>query len=140
MYMDFYLDIVSVEKRIFSGLIDKIKVSGSEGEMGIYPGHTQLLSIIKPGIIHIFHQNKKEECLYISGGILEVQPATVSILADVVIRGFDLDRERVLQAKKKAEESFQKDNIGLKKDDILLEISKAIAKLRVLEIIDKFKK
>ncbi|CAL4317600.1 ATP synthase epsilon chain [Buchnera aphidicola (Hyalopterus amygdali)] len=138
--MDFYLDIVSVEKRIFSGLIDKIKVSGSEGEMGIYPGHTQLLSIIKPGIIHIFHQNKKEECLYISGGILEVQPATVSILADVVIRGFDLDRERVLQAKKKAEESFQKDNIGLKKDDILLEISKAIAKLRVLEIIDKFKK
>lgn len=138
--MDFYLDVVSVEKRIFSGLIDKIQVSGSEGEMGIYPGHTQLLSIIKPGIIHIFHKNKNEECLYISGGILEIQPFSVSILADVVIRAFDLDRERVLQAKKKAEENFQKENIGLKKDDILLEISKAIAKLRVLEIIDKFKK
>lgn len=138
--MDFYLDVVSVEKRIFSGLIDKIQVSGSEGEMGIYPGHTQLLSIIKPGVIHIFHKNKNEECLYISGGILEIQPFSVSILADVVIRAFDLDRERVLQAKKKAEENFQKENIGLKRDDILLEISKAIAKLRVLEIIDKFKK
>ncbi|AYN24915.1 F0F1 ATP synthase subunit epsilon [Buchnera aphidicola] len=140
MSMNFYLDIVSVKKRIFSGSVNKIQVSGSEGEMGIYPGHTQLLSIIKPGIVYIFHTNKKEECLYISGGILEVQPSVVSILADIAIRGIDLDRKRVLQAKKEAEENFAKKTITVKKDDVLLEISKAIAKLRVLEIMDKFKK
>jgi F-type H+-transporting ATPase subunit epsilon len=135
--MDFYLDVVSIEKRIFSGLVERIRVSGSEGEMGIYPGHTQLLSIIKPGIIYIFRKNKTEECLYISGGILEVQPSIVSILADVVIRGIDLDRERILRSKNQAEQNFKNNS---QKDDVLLEISKEIAKLRVLEIIDKFKK
>lgn len=138
--MDFYLDVVSVEKRIFSGSIDKIRISGSEGEMGIYPGHAQLLSIIKPGIIYIYHKNKTEECLYVSGGILEVQPSIISILADIVIRGVDLDRKRVLKAKKQAEEYLKKEIIKVKKDDVLFEISKEIAKLRVLEIMDKFKK
>ncbi|QCI16856.1 F0F1 ATP synthase subunit epsilon [Buchnera aphidicola (Aphis helianthi)] len=138
--MDFYLDIVSVEKRIFSGLVKKIRVSGSEGEMGIYPGHAQLLSIIKPGIVYIFHKNKAEECLYISGGILEIQPSIISILADIVIRGVDLDRKRILQAKKQAEEYyFKHQNKNINTDDLLLKISKEIAKLRVLEIMDKFK-
>lgn len=137
--MNFYLDIVSVEKRIFSGLVEKIRVSGSEGEMGIYPGHAQLLSIIKPGIIYIFHKNKTEECLYISGGILEIQPSIISILADIVIRGIDLDRSRILEAKKQAEEYFNNQDKNIKKDDLIVQISKEIAKLRVLEIMDKFK-
>lgn len=137
--MDFYLDVVSIEKCIFSSSVKKIRVSGSEGELGIYPGHTQLLSIIKPGIIHIFHKNDKEECIYISGGILEVQPFVVSILADVAIRGEDLDREHVLKAKKNAEKYIKNANFKENKNDILLKISKEIAKLRVLEIMDKFK-
>ncbi|QIQ41638.1 MAG: F0F1 ATP synthase subunit epsilon [Buchnera aphidicola (Microlophium carnosum)] len=138
--MNFYLDIVSVKKRIFSGFVKKIQVSGSEGELGIYPGHTQLLSIIKPGIIYIVHkEDKKEECIYISGGILEVQPSIVSILADVAIRAIDLDRKRVLQTKNNAEECIKNENMKNKKDDVLLRISKEIAKLRVLEIMDKFK-
>ncbi|QCI17435.1 F0F1 ATP synthase subunit epsilon [Buchnera aphidicola (Acyrthosiphon lactucae)] len=138
--MDFYLDVVSVKKRIFSGFVKKIQVSGSEGELGIYPGHTQLLSIIKPGIVYIVHkENAKEECIYISGGILEVQPTVVSILADVAIRAVDLNRERILKTKKDAEEHIKKKDIKIKKDDILLQISKEIAKLRVLEMMDKFK-
>ncbi|WP_226856640.1 F0F1 ATP synthase subunit epsilon [Buchnera aphidicola] len=139
MSMDFYLDIVSVEKRIFSGLVNKIQVSGSEGDMGIYPGHTQLLSIIKPGIVYIFHKNNTEECIYISGGILEIQPSIISILADIAIRGVDLDRARILETKKQAEEYFKNQDKKIKKDDLLLQISKEIAKLRVLEIMDKFK-
>nr|WP_261979476.1 F0F1 ATP synthase subunit epsilon [Buchnera aphidicola] len=140
MFMDFYLDVVSVKKRIFSGFVKKIQVSGSEGELGIYPGHTQLLSIIKPGIVYIVHkENAKEECIYISGGILEVQPTVVSILADVAIRAVDLNRERILKTKKDAEEHIKKKDIKIKKDDILLQISKEIAKLRVLEMMDKFK-
>ncbi|QIQ41075.1 MAG: F0F1 ATP synthase subunit epsilon [Buchnera aphidicola (Aphis urticata)] len=137
--MHFYLDIVSFEKRIFSGLVEKIQVSGSEGDMGIYPGHTQLLSIIKPGIIYISHKNQTKECLYISGGILEIQPSIVSILADIAIRGADLDRERILKAKKQAEECFQNQDKNIKKDDLLIQISQEIAKLRVLEIMNKYK-
>jgi len=138
--MNFYLDVVSVKKRIFSGFVKKIRVSGSEGELGIYPRHTQLLSIIKPGIVYITHElDQKEECIYISGGILEVQPSIVSILADVAIRAIDLDRNRILKTKKNAEENIKNENIKIKKDDILLQISKEIAKLKVLEIMDKFK-
>jgi len=138
--MNFYLDVVSIKKRIFSGFVKKIRVSGSEGELGIYPRHTQLLSIIKPGIVHITHESdKKEECIYISGGILEVQPSIVSILADVAIRAVDLDRNRILQTKKNAEEHIKNENIKIKKDDILLQISKEIAKLKVLDMMDKFK-
>ncbi|ALD14981.1 ATP synthase F0F1 subunit epsilon [Buchnera aphidicola (Aphis glycines)] len=139
MSMHFYLDIVSVEKRIFSGLVNKIQVSGSEGEMGIYPGHTQLLSIIKPGRIYISHKNTTEEFLYISGGILEIQPSVVSILADIAIRGVDLDRARILEAKKQAEERFKNQDKKIKKNDLLRQISQEIAKLRVLEIMNKLK-
>ncbi|CAL4317630.1 ATP synthase epsilon chain [Buchnera aphidicola (Protaphis terricola)] len=137
--MDFHLDIVSVKESIFSGLVKKIRISGSEGEMGIYPGHSQLLSIIKPGIVYIFHKNKTEECLYISGGILEIQPFVVSILADVAIRGADLDRKRILKTKQQAEEYCKNIDKNINKKDILLKISHEIAKLRVLEIMDKFK-
>ncbi|MCU4137193.1 F0F1 ATP synthase subunit epsilon [Buchnera aphidicola (Sitobion miscanthi)] len=138
--MNFYLDVVSVKKRIFSGFVKKIRVTGSEGELGIYPGHTQLLSIIKPGIVYISHKiDKQEECIYISGGILEVQPSIVSILADVAIRAVDLDRKRILKTKKNAEEYMKNVDLKIKKDDILLKISKEIAKLRVLEMMDKFK-
>ncbi|QCI19598.1 MAG: F0F1 ATP synthase subunit epsilon [Buchnera aphidicola (Brevicoryne brassicae)] len=137
--MSFYLDVVSVKKRIFSGEVKKIRVSGSEGELGIYPGHVQLLSIIKPGMIYIFHKDKQEECIYISGGILEVQPHTVSVLADIAIRAIDLNRKNILKAKRKAQEDIKNENIKTKKNDILLEISKEIAKLRVLEMMDKFK-
>lgn len=138
--MSFYLDVVSLKERIFSGFVKKIRVTGSEGELGIYPGHTQLLSIIKPGMIYIYHtKDKKEECIYISGGILEIQPSVVSILANIAIRAIDLDRNRILKTKHNAEENIKNQNTEIKKDDILLTISQEIAKLRVLEMMDKRK-
>ncbi|QCI20175.1 F0F1 ATP synthase subunit epsilon [Buchnera aphidicola (Brachycaudus cardui)] len=137
--MNFYLDVVSVKKRIFSGLVKKIRVSGSEGELGIYPGHVQLLTIIKPGMVCILHKNGEEECIYISGGILEIQPSVVSILSDIAIRAIDLDKKSILQAKKHAEKNMKNDSIKMNKNEILLEISKEIAKLRVLEMMDKSK-
>nr|WP_261788373.1 F0F1 ATP synthase subunit epsilon [Buchnera aphidicola] len=139
MFMKFHLDIVTVEKPIFSGIVKKIQISGSEGDMGIYPGHVQLLSIIKPGIIHIFHINQKEECLYVSGGVLEVQPSIVSILADIAIRGTELDKKRALEARKQAKKYLKNKSKFKNKEDVLLNIAKSIAQLRVLEIIDKFK-
>ncbi|QCI24132.1 F0F1 ATP synthase subunit epsilon [Buchnera aphidicola (Muscaphis stroyani)] len=137
--MNFHLEIVNAEKNIFSGLVKKIHISGSEGELGIYPGHTQLLSMIKPGMICISHINKKDEYMYISGGILEVQPKNVSVLADTVIRAADLDRLRILKSKKQAEKLITNLNVIKNKNDVLRKISKEIAKLRVFEIINKFK-
>nr|WP_254056375.1 F0F1 ATP synthase subunit epsilon [Buchnera aphidicola] len=140
MYMSLYLNIVSLKERIFSGLVKKIRVTGSEGELGIYPGHTQLLSIIKPGMVYIFHkENETQECIYISGGILEVQPSVVSILADIAIRAIDLDRDHILQTKHHVEENIKNQNTKIIKDEMLLKIAQEIAKLRVLEMMDKYK-
>ncbi|CAL4317620.1 ATP synthase epsilon chain [Buchnera aphidicola (Cavariella theobaldi)] len=135
--MAFYLDVVSIEKRIFSGLVKTIRVSGIEGELGIYSGHTQLLSIIKPGMIYIKHLDHKKEYIYISGGILEVQPSVVSILADLAIHAIDLDRASILKEKTQAEEYIKSALIKAQRDNMSIQLSKAIAKLRVLEMAEK---
>ncbi len=104
MAMTYHLDVVSAEQQMFSGLVEKIQVTGSEGELGIYPGHAPLLTAIKPGMIRIVKQHGHEEFIYLSGGILEVQPGNVTVLADTAIRGQDLDEARAMEAKRKAEE------------------------------------
>ena len=71
MAMTYHLDVVSAEQQMFSGLVEKIQVTGSEGELGIYPGHAPLLTAIKPGMIRIVKQHGHEEFIYLSGGILE---------------------------------------------------------------------
>ena len=107
MAMTYHLDVVSAEQQMFSGLVEKIQVTGSEGELGIYPGHAPLLTAIKPGMIRIVKQHGHEEFIYLSGGILEVQPGSVTVLADTAIRGQDLDEARALEAKRKAEEHIK---------------------------------
>ncbi len=88
----FHLDVVSAEKRIFSGRVETFQVTGSEGELGIFHGHTPLLSAIKPGMVRIVKQHYHEEFIYVSGGMVEVQPGTATVLADTAIRGEDLRR------------------------------------------------
>ena len=78
MAMTYHLDVVSAEQQMFSGLVEKIQVTGSEGELGIYPGHAPLLTAIKPGMIRIVKQHGHEEYIYLSGGVLEVQPGNVT--------------------------------------------------------------
>ncbi|MCE1848654.1 F0F1 ATP synthase subunit epsilon, partial [Enterobacter hormaechei] len=80
--MTYHLNVVSAESRMFEGLVQKIQVTGSEGELGIYPGHAPLLTAIKPGMVRIVKQFGEEEVIYLSGGILEVQPSGVIVLAD----------------------------------------------------------
>ena len=108
MAMTYHLDVVSAEQQMFSGLVEKIQVTGSEGELGIYPGHAPLLTAIKPGMIRIVKQHGHEEFIYLSGGILEVQPGNVTVLADTAIRGQDLDEARAMEAKRKAEEQLSR--------------------------------
>ncbi|MGD9108916.1 MAG: F0F1 ATP synthase subunit epsilon [Gammaproteobacteria bacterium] len=125
-------DIVSAEESIFSGKVTMIVVSGEDGELGIMPGHMQLLTTIKPGQIRFTDANGKEEYFYISGGFLEVQPDVVTILADTVIRADNIDRERAEEAKKKAEQILA----SKKLDDYtiaLIELNKALAQIRVAD-------
>src|SRR5574340_361974 len=106
MAMTVHVDVVSAEEQIFSGLAEFIAVPGEMGELGIYPRHTALLTRIKPGAVRIKRPDQEqEELVYVSGGMLEVQPSVVTILADTAIRGADLDEARALEAKQAAEEA-----------------------------------
>lgn len=92
----FNLTVVSAEEKIFSGVVESIQVTGSEGELGILAGHTPLLTSIKPGIVKVMKEGK-EEVIYVSGGFLEVQPGNVIVLADTAIRGEELIKNVSLQ-------------------------------------------
>ncbi|WP_225639451.1 F0F1 ATP synthase subunit epsilon [Candidatus Profftia sp. (ex Adelges kitamiensis)] len=137
MSLTYYLDVVSPEKKIFSGLTQKIQVTGSEGELGVLPGHTPLLTTIKPGMVRIIKQQGEEEFIYLSGGILEVQPRSVTVLADTAIRGKDLDEERARESKWEAEKNISNAHNNIKYIQASAELSKAIAKLRVIELTKK---
>src|SRR5438552_18325242 len=100
------LDIVSAEKQIFSGEVDMIFVTGEMGELGIAPGHSQLLTTLRPGYVRVILPNKEEEVFFISGGMLEVQPYIVSVLADTAIRAEDIDEAAAIAAKEQAEKAL----------------------------------
>lgn len=98
-----HLDIVSAEQAIFSGIVEMVVVSGELGELGIVPGHAPLLTVIKPGEVRLTLPGGAVETYYVSGGMLEVQPYTVTVLADVAIRAEALNEEEALAAKARAE-------------------------------------
>ncbi|EPJ1401606.1 F0F1 ATP synthase subunit epsilon [Yersinia enterocolitica] len=135
--MTYHLDVVSAEKKMFSGVVQKIQVTGSEGELGIFPGHAPLLTAIKPGMIRIVKQFGEEEFIYLSSGILEVQPSVVIVLADTAIRGTDLDEAKALESKRKAEEHINNSHGDVDYAQASAELAKAIAKLRVIELTRK---
>jgi F-type H+-transporting ATPase subunit epsilon len=103
-----HVDVVSAEESIFSGEAKFVALPGEMGELGIYPRHTPLITRIKPGAVRIVRaDNDEEEFVFVAGGILEVQPNTVTVLADTAIRGRDLDEAKALEAKKLAEEAMK---------------------------------
>lgn len=130
MASEFELTVVSAERKIFEGQVISVRISGVEGELGIYAGHTPLLTAIKPGMVKFTFSDGKEELIYVSGGFLEVQPTTVTVLADTAIRGEELDEQRILAAKRKAEEAVQKTHNA----DFTAKLAREIAKLRVYEL------
>lgn len=130
----FHLKVVSAEKQLYDGEVKRIQVTGSEGELGIYPQHTPLLTAIKPGMVRVVKTSGEEEVIYLSGGILEVQPTGVIVLADTAIRGRDLDEAKALESKRKAEEHIQSSHGDVDYAQASAELAKAIAKLRVIEL------
>jgi len=102
-----HVDVVSAEQSIFAGEAKFIALPGESGELGILPGHTPLITRIRPGAVRIEKADGEEEFVFVAGGILEVQPNKVTVLADTAIRGHDLDEAKALEAKKAAEEAMQ---------------------------------
>ena len=113
-----HVDVVSTEGSIFSGEAKFVALPGENGELGILPRHTPLITRIKPGAVRIQRaDNGEEEFVFVAGGILEVQPGTVTVLADTAIRGHDLDEAKATEARKQAEEAMRnaKSDIDLAK-------------------------
>ena len=103
-----HVDVVSAEESIFEGEAEFVALPGEAGELGIYPQHTPLITRIRPGAVRIkLAGQSAEEFVFVAGGILEVQPNRVTVLADTAIRGHDLDEAKAEEARKAAEEALQ---------------------------------
>jgi F-type H+-transporting ATPase subunit epsilon len=138
MAMTVHVDVVSAEESIYSGLAEIVVVPGEAGELGILPRHTPLLTRIKPGSVRLKVPDQAEELLiYVSGGMLEVQPNVVTILADTAIRGGDLDEARALEAKREAEEAMRNRSSDIDYAQAQAELAEAIAQLRAIHQLRK---
>jgi F-type H+-transporting ATPase subunit epsilon len=102
-----HVDVVSAEESIFSGEAKFVALPGEAGELGIYPRHTPLITRIRPGAVRIETVDGREQFVFVAGGVLEVQPDTVTVLSDTAIRGKDLDEEKAKAAKAAAEEALR---------------------------------
>jgi F-type H+-transporting ATPase subunit epsilon len=128
-----HVDVVSAEQLIFSGEAEFVVLPGEAGELGIYPRHTPLITRIKPGAVRIRPAGGGEENLiFVGGGILEVQPALVTVLADTAIRGHDLDETRALEAKTRAEEALRNSKDKLEIATVEAELSMLAAQLAAI--------
>ena len=127
------VDVVSAEEQIFSGLAEFVALPGEAGELGIYPKHTPLITRIRPGAVRIQKAGGGEEFVFVAGGILEVQPNGVTVLADTAIRGGDLDEAKAQAAKKQAEELMQSQDAQVDYAKAQAELASAIAQLAAIQ-------
>jgi F-type H+-transporting ATPase subunit epsilon len=138
MAMTIHLDIVSAEAQLFSGLAEFVVVPAQMGEVGIYPHHAPLLTGIRPGSVRIKKPNVDEqEVIFVSGGILEVQPHTITILSDTAIRGHDLDEAKATEAKQRAEEAMKNRESAMDYAKAQAELAVAVAQLAAIQKIRK---
>ena len=138
MAMTIHVNIVSAEQLLYTGTAEVVIAPGARGELGIYPRHTPLLTTLKPGSVRIKVPNQvEEEVIYVSGGILEVQPHIVTILSDTAIRGGDLDEAKALEAKRAAEEAMKDKAATMDYAQAQAELAQAIAQLAAIKKLRK---
>jgi len=137
MTMTVHVDIVSAEKEIFSGLAEMVFAPAELGEVGISPRHAPLISRLKPGEVRVKGTEKEEFSFYVSGGILEIQPHLITILADTAIRAKDIDEAAAIAAKTRAEESLADKSGKLDYATAQVELQQAIMQLRTLDRLRK---
>ncbi|HZV97900.1 MAG TPA: F0F1 ATP synthase subunit epsilon [Methylophilaceae bacterium] len=140
MAMTIHLDVVSAEASIFSGLAEFVAAPAKMGEVGIYPRHAPMITPIKPGVLRVKVPNEAEEQLiYLSGGLLEVQPGVITVLADTAIRGVDLDQAKAEEAKHAAEEALRNNVSKIDYARAQAELAEAMAQLQAIERLRKHK-
>jgi F-type H+-transporting ATPase subunit epsilon len=131
------VDVVSAEESIFEGRAKFIALPGEAGELGILPGHTPLITRIRPGAVRIVAENDSEEFVFVAGGILEIQPGVVTVLADTAIRGADLDEAKADEARKRAEEVLQNAGSNFEYATAQAELAYAVAQLAAIHRLRK---
>jgi F-type H+-transporting ATPase subunit epsilon len=139
MAMTMKLNIVSAEKEIFSNLAEMVIVPGELGDLGILPQHSQLLSTLKAGEVIITEQGGNQESVYVSGGLIEVQPHVVTILSDTALRAGELDQQAAQAAKERAEEILKDQESEINFAQAEAQLAEAIAQLKLIEKLRKKK-
>jgi len=139
MAMTIHVDIVSAEGAIHSGLATMVYATAELGEVGIAPRHTAFISRLKPGDVRVENEQGDQEHFYVSGGMLEVQPHLVTVLADTAIRARDLDEAAALDAKRRAEDAVAGQTAEFEYAKAQAELAEAIAQLRAIEKLRKMK-
>lgn len=132
-----HVDIVSAEHELFSGTAEIVVAPAVNGEVGIYPRHTQMITPLKPGEVRITRQGGVEESIYVSGGILEVQPHVVTILSDTAVRAADLDEAAAMEAKQRAEQALADKSGDMEEAEALAQLAEAAAQLQMIQKLRK---
>jgi F-type H+-transporting ATPase subunit epsilon len=133
-----HVDVVSAEESVYSGEAEFVVLPGETGELGIYPRHTPLITRVKPGAVRIKPEGGgAEELIFVAGGILEVQPRVVTVLADTAIRGNDLDEAKALEAKRQAEDAMHNRTSRLEIAKAQAELATAVAQLAAIQKLRK---
>jgi len=137
MAMTMHLDVVSTEESIFSGIVEEVLASGTMGDLGIMPRHSQLITTLKPGELR-FKTSDGDVSLFVVGGVMEVQPSIVTVLADTIVRAEDLDEKLAQEAQKRAEDALKgKDPADLDYEAIKVELDTAKAQIEMIHKVGK---
>ncbi|MBV5309749.1 F0F1 ATP synthase subunit epsilon [Chromatium okenii] len=139
MAMTVRVDIVSAEGAIHSGPATMVYATAEMGEVGIAPRHTAFISRLKPGDVRVENEHGEQEHFYVSGGMLEVQPSVVTVLADTAIRARDLDEAAALETKRRAEDTLAGQSAKFEYARAQIELAEAVAQLRAIEKLRKMK-
>lgn len=137
MAMTTHIDIVSAETEIFSGAVTMIFAPAEMGEVGIAPRHAPMVTRLRPGEVRVETQNGETQHIYVSGGILEVQPHVVTVLADTATRAADLDEASALEAKERAEKAMQDKSAKVDYARAQAEFAEAAAQIQAIEALRK---
>ena len=133
MAMTFHVDIVSAEEEIYSGLVEMLFAPGEMGELGIMARHAPLLTSLKPGELRLQLENGEEQHIYVSGGMLEIQPHVVTVLSDTAVRAKDIDEAAALEAKERAEAALQDKSAEVDYALAESQLAEAVAQLHLLK-------
>lgn len=128
-------DVVSVNESIYSGTVTMLVAKGAGGELGVMPGHTPLVTLLQPGPIRVLLEDGTEEIVYVSGGVLEIQPHVVTVLADTAIRAENLDESAILEARKNAEQMLANQKTEMDSAAALASLSEIAGQLETIRKI-----